>query len=317
MRAQIKKGLRQFAWPETTLVSVPEVKSKRVKSSGAKSTGAKKKKKANSTTRDPSYWEHVDKLFPDTQTSQSKPIPESQASVSKPKPRRGSTQSLRNKFPHIGSIPLFMHEWIDEIIDVKGDGYCGYRSVAVDRGKLEHEFPLIELDMIRELNQHRDAYISLYSGRERYDEILEALTPPTAIPKRGICPEKFWFTFPDMGHIVASYYKKPVVMLCEQEYGTCEIFFPLRGKPLPNTSSQLTCLLFVNGIHFLNVKLKPDCPLPQTCVQWRSHRTEEAAEWEDRYVDRQAEWVRLMNIERPQMVGFGTGFHDNDPITLS
>ena len=40
-----------------------------------------------------------------------------------------------------------------------------------------------------------------------------------------------WLTFPDMGHIVANYYKRCVVVLTNLEVEKSKSFFPLRGPP--------------------------------------------------------------------------------------
>jgi hypothetical protein len=64
MKMDIRDKLREIACPETTAMTSPAVPEK---SKGAKKTIA------DSTTREPSLWEHVDKQFPDSQASQSKP----------------------------------------------------------------------------------------------------------------------------------------------------------------------------------------------------------------------------------------------------
>jgi hypothetical protein len=70
MKLQIRDALRMIAYPQTTSLTAP------VKNCDTK--GAKKRKKSarsdSSTTRSPSYWEHIDSQFPDSQASQSKPL---------------------------------------------------------------------------------------------------------------------------------------------------------------------------------------------------------------------------------------------------
>jgi len=52
-----------------------------------------------------------------------------------------------------------------------------------------------------------------------------------------------WLTFPDMGHIVANYYKRCVVVLTNLEIGKSKYFFPLRGSPpLGKQKTPIMCL---------------------------------------------------------------------------
>ncbi|MCI03866.1 OTU-like cysteine protease, partial [Trifolium medium] len=152
---------------------------------------------------------------------------------------------------YIDQMPLFMHPYIDDIIDVDGDGYCGYRVVVVDQNKGEDDYNLIRIVMIRELNLNRNRYKSLYGSERHLNYIRDALYPPQKTKSSyGVAPREKWLTFPDMGHIIATCYNK-------------------------------------NG-----------CPLPPTCLEWRNHRDEEAAAWEYSFMDRQSEFVELMDIER-------------------
>ncbi|GAU10431.1 hypothetical protein TSUD_419180, partial [Trifolium subterraneum] len=121
MNLQIRDQLRQIAYPEITSLT-PPVKQFEIK--GSKKRG----KSANSSTREPSLWEHIDAQFPDSQASQSKP------SIPKRKTARIGNLSPnaipRRVIKYIEYMPLFMHSYIEDIIDVKGDGHCGFRVVA-------------------------------------------------------------------------------------------------------------------------------------------------------------------------------------------
>jgi histone-lysine N-methyltransferase SETD2 len=216
MKVQIRDQLRQIAFPEMTSLNTPEVI--------AKTKGAKKR------GRDPSFWEHVDAQFPDSQASQTKP------SLSKQKGARiGKTTPTPNppkEILHIDQMPLFMHSYIDDIIDVEGDGYCGYRVVALDQNKSEDDYNLIRLVMLRELNLNRERYLRLYGSKRRLNYIIDAMYPPPKINSRNkVAPKEKWLTFPDMGHIIATHYNKVVVQLTKHTIGISETFFPLRGSP--------------------------------------------------------------------------------------
>ncbi|MCI53668.1 FAR1-related protein, partial [Trifolium medium] len=56
-----------------------------------------------------------------------------------------------------------------------------------------------------------------------------------------VAPKEKWFTFPDMGHIIATILDTVVVQLSIDKTGPSETFFPLHGIPPPNPSSKVVC----------------------------------------------------------------------------
>ncbi|MCI53771.1 receptor-like protein kinase, partial [Trifolium medium] len=70
-----------------------------------------------------------------------------------------------------------MHEYYTDVVDVEGDGHCGFRVVSVLLGKSEEEHQMVRLDLTIELNQKRARYVKLFGGQERFDFIKNALTP--------------------------------------------------------------------------------------------------------------------------------------------
>ncbi|GAU27955.1 hypothetical protein TSUD_146730 [Trifolium subterraneum] len=157
MKLQIRDQLRLIAYPEITSLTPPI---KQVDTKGAKR--GKSAKCNSSTTRSPSYWEYMDERFPDFQASQSK--------SSKPKRKTARIGNLSpNVLPcrsikYMEYMSLFMHSYIEDIIDVKGDGHCGFRVAA------EKE------------------YEAIYGTKERFEYILNGLYPPKVLIKSGIAP---------------------------------------------------------------------------------------------------------------------------------
>ena len=60
--------------------------------------------------------------------------------------------------------------------------------------------------------------MGVYAGEDCYNYILNGLHPPTN--SGGIALVDKWLTLPDMGHIVANYYNRLVVLLTNHEIGT-------------------------------------------------------------------------------------------------
>ncbi|GAU51929.1 hypothetical protein TSUD_417120, partial [Trifolium subterraneum] len=97
--------------------------------------------------------------------------------------------------------------------------------------KGEENQGLVRAKLIRELTMFRKEYEAIYGTKERFEYILNGLDPPKVMPKSGIAPVENWFTFPDMGHILATAYNRIVVELTTHRIGHSETFFPIRGRP--------------------------------------------------------------------------------------
>jgi len=105
----------------------------------------------------------------------------------------------------------FMLPFIEKVVDVIGDGHCGFRAIAEFMGLTEQSHIMIRIHLIQELKDHRDDYVEVYAGDNRYNYILNGLHPPANMKGCAHLVDK-WLTFPDMRHIVANYYKRCVVV---------------------------------------------------------------------------------------------------------
>ncbi|XP_058775179.1 uncharacterized protein LOC131649432 [Vicia villosa] len=133
MKLYIKEQLRKIRYLETTDM--------KPSSQLVKTKGHPKKLKptpnGNLTTRSPSYCEHVNKIFPDSPTPKSQKSSNKGARIGKPPPipiplKIPIIEEVHSpsKIPLIEEMPIFMHPYIERIIDVAGDGNCGYRVVS-------------------------------------------------------------------------------------------------------------------------------------------------------------------------------------------
>jgi len=112
----------------------------------------------------------------------------------------------------------------------------------------------------------------------------------------SFAPPDKWLTLPDMGHIVASCYNRPVVEMITLDIGVSETFFPLRGRPSINPKSNMICLGLIPD-HFVLLSLKDGCPLPPSSTEWKNHMSNEAATCEDEFLDQHNRFRTLMEIE--------------------
>jgi len=66
----------------------------------------------------------------------------------------------------------FIHS---DIFYVKPDGHCGYRSIAALLGMGEDSWPLIRMDLYKEIREWRDQYTNIFGSHERFDQLKNSL----------------------------------------------------------------------------------------------------------------------------------------------
>ncbi|AES98718.1 hypothetical protein MTR_5g071980 [Medicago truncatula] len=112
-------------------------------------------------------------------------------------------------------------QYIDGIVDVIGDKHCGFRTIAKRVGLTEESHVMVRRALIKELKEHRNKYIEVYMSADCYKYILDGLHPPKNTSSFAT-PDK-WLTLPDMGHIVASCYNRPVVEMTTFDIGVSDV----------------------------------------------------------------------------------------------
>ena len=89
-------------------------------------------------------------------------------------------------------------------------------------GLTEESHVMVQRELIKELKEHRNKYIEIYATECRYNYILNGLHPPKNVS--SFAPPDKWLTLPDMGHIVASCYNRPVLEMTTLDIGVSETF---------------------------------------------------------------------------------------------
>ena len=179
-------------------------------------------------------------------------------------------------------MPKFMRPYTERIVDVIGDGHCGFRAIAESVGLAEEGHVMVRRPLIKELKEHTNKNNEIYVSERCYNYIVDGLHPPKNAS--SFAPPDKWLTLPDMGHIVASCYNRTVLVMTTLDIGVSETFFSLRGRPPVNPKSNMIFLgLILN--HFVLLSLKDGCPLPPSSTEWKNHKSIEAATWEDEFLD--------------------------------
>ncbi|KAH1212827.1 hypothetical protein GmHk_14G040918 [Glycine max] len=159
-KLHLKSKLREIVYPNMNSMCPPPEK---VKTKGAPKKPLTKQQK--STKPDLSYWEYVDALH-SVQNSNSSV--KRSASSSEDPIQRQNILMLNQFHPCI-------QDSIENIIDVKADGNCGYRAIAALLGMGEESWSLVQNNLHKELTSWSEEYINLVGGIERFEELKRSL----------------------------------------------------------------------------------------------------------------------------------------------
>jgi hypothetical protein len=99
-----------------------------------------------------------------------------------------------------------MHQYFENVINVAGDGQCGFRA---DSGLIRDSvdsYNLVCLDFSVELKNKK---VEVFSSEERFKQIGHALVPGPD----GRAPRDKWFMLPDMGFLVTQKHQTGIVVL--------------------------------------------------------------------------------------------------------
>ncbi|KAH1210227.1 hypothetical protein GmHk_15G044587 [Glycine max] len=150
-KVTLKSKLQEIAYPDHNSMRPPPSKV------NTKGTPKKPMKRSQRSTKcDPSYWEYVD-AFHSVQSSNS-PVKRSASCSEPPQPTRIILM--------LDQFASFIQGFIRDVVDVKADGNCGYRSIAALLGMGEDSWPLVRNELIKELGRWSHEYMNLFGGTE-------------------------------------------------------------------------------------------------------------------------------------------------------
>ncbi|KAH1257697.1 hypothetical protein GmHk_03G007612 [Glycine max] len=193
---------------------------------------------------------------------------------------KGAPKKPARMIPMLDQFLPFMHGFIEDVVDVKTDGNCGYRSVFALLGMGEECWAMMRNELIKELGKWSQDYIKIFGGTERYEQLRLSLHVD-GLSK--VSMEK-WMDITDMRYVIASRYNSFT-------------FFPLRSRPPANSATHcIICVGHVYGSHFVQVYLKDRCPLPPMALLWSSNAYPEAKQMPTAYVGRMQQYLSLMTI---------------------
>ncbi|KAL5180176.1 Protein FAR1-RELATED SEQUENCE 5 [Glycine soja] len=252
-KVTLKSKLREIAYPDHNSMCPPPSK---VNTKGAPKKPMKRSQR--STKRDPSYWEYVD-AFHSVQSSNS-PVKHSASCSEPPQPTR--------IIPMLDQFAPFIQGFIRDVVDVKVDGNCGYRSIAALLGIGEDSWPLVRNELIKELGRWSHEYMNLFGGTERFEQLKLSL-------------------------LVDGFSKCGQVNGYNGD-GICDCITP----PPDSSGHRMICVGHVFGNHFVRVYLKDHCPLSPPALLWSSNCYSQAKQWTTPYISRMQQYTSLMSFKR-------------------
>ncbi|KAH1205615.1 hypothetical protein GmHk_16G046280 [Glycine max] len=149
--------------------------------------------------------------------------------------------------PMLDQFQPFIHDFIDNIVDVKADDNCGYRAISTLLGMGENSWSLVRNHLLKELGKWSDDYIKLFGGTDRFKELRRSLL----VDGLSMVIMDKWMNIIEMRYVIVSRYNIIFVSLSLQQSMT---FFPLRSQPPTDFSvHRIICISHVYGNHFVQV----------------------------------------------------------------
>ena len=68
-----------------------------------------------------------------------------------------------------------IHDFIENIVDVKADSNCGYHAIVVLLGISEDSWSLVHNHLLKKHGKWSNEYINLLGGIDRFEELKQSL----------------------------------------------------------------------------------------------------------------------------------------------
>ena len=206
-------------------------------------------------------------------------------------PRIEGDKSLNDIIRYKLHIPELFHAYVSRIKDVKPDGHCGFRSACVGLGLEQNNYSYIRQQLLEELTVNKEVWAYIFNTElpGEYDRVYNRINYSGV----GFAPPEHWMEFPNAGLLLAQKFGVIVHLLSAKG---SETFFPLTYGPyvLPQPHQVIT-IVFVNGNHFIHVKLDGEYPMPLPNHVWMRNRSEDASLWYELYEHRIQSFIHIMN----------------------
>ena len=177
-----------------------------------------------------------------------------------------------------------MHRFVEDIVNVEGDGNCGFRCFARLLGRGEDDFWSVRNELFEELQKNIDLYTNLFEGGiSRVHHMMKALKKQ----HREVTGVENWMTVPECAYLAANKYSATIVCWYRA--------LPFSVYPFliaPNRNAPVFHILFT-GNHFVTPVMKTGSPMPGTITPWTKWRKHIARDWPRKYTGPLQQYVAL------------------------
>ncbi|EGG08266.1 uncharacterized protein MELLADRAFT_105260 [Melampsora larici-populina 98AG31] len=228
--------------------------------------------------------------------------PTKPSTSSPPLTRKRALEAALSQKPNLinPNLPALMakyrlHSWLEpfviDIREVKGDGHCGFRAIAISIGKSQDKWQSIRQQMA-------DTVTNMEDDRPLPENRADALARLAITKPNVVTDQQHWLGMPSWGGVIANAFNRPVLYYEPGSYS--QIVFPYSTAYNMNPPIVLA---FADH-HFTSLLLdftRPNFPAPRLCATWRRFHTPKASGWSDAWqplIDSHAEFLKSLNKNR-------------------
>ncbi|CAG8680438.1 5373_t:CDS:1, partial [Ambispora gerdemannii] len=117
--------------------------------------------------------------------------------IKKPMPELMKSLQKSPQLLYHDQISTYMHKYIKEVINVDGDGNCGYRILAVCLERNKSEWSEMKKELREELNKREQFYQSLFLVNGDYAVIIREISW-----MNSPCTFEYWIRMPLIGDVI-------------------------------------------------------------------------------------------------------------------
>lgn len=169
-------------------------------------------------------------------------------------------------------ITSWLAPFVRDLQEVKGDGHCGFRAIAVALGRSQDDWPYIRQAMEDTLEKHPNVFTDRTVPDETRTKSLERLrTRQSNVVKS----REFWLTMPGWGGVIATTFERPVIYYDSVDGGQTAL--PYLTAANQNPPIIIAC--YTQHFCTLSMDVGADFPAPKLDGQWRKLHSDEASDW--------------------------------------
>ena len=182
------------------------------------------------------------------------------------------------------SLPHFLHSLIDSAFDVRADGNCGFRAVAVTTGRKEDDWLIVKRELRAEAVKNEMLFRNIWGDKD-YDRFLDVLNF-----EKSPAPRDKWMCMSDFGCLIANTYRRPVHFFSPSESVTS---LPYTHGICDHPSISIG---FIYSCHFIPLRILGNAAVPPVVPCWEKWAKKDALLWKDILAEKVKKFQKLLPV---------------------